>query len=92
MVNYEKIIKYINDSKLSKITNESINKVLNEGIDFDPNTKTVSYNPSHEDNVDTSIENNPSMDGNIVSNVKVWSIFKRKKRTSWGWQSTYLCP
>lgn len=55
------------------------NKVLNKEIDFDPNTKTVSYNPSHEDNVDTSIENNPSIDGNIVSNVEVWSIFKRKK-------------
>ena len=75
----ENITKYINDSKISKIMSESINKVLNEGIDFDPNTKTVSYNPSHEDNVDTSIENNPSMDGNIVSNVEVWSIFKRKK-------------
>ena len=73
------ITKYINDSKISKIISESINKVLNEGIDFDPNTKTVSYNPSHEDNVDTSIENNPSMDGNIVSNIEVWSIFKRKK-------------
>ena len=73
------ITKYINDSQISKIISESINKVLNEGIDFDPNTKTVSYNPSHEDNVDTSIENNPSMDGNIVSNVEVWSIFKRKK-------------
>ena len=73
------ITKYINDSKISKIISESINKVLNEGIDFDPNTKTVSYNPSHEDNVDTSIENNPSLDGNIVSNVEVWSIFKRKK-------------
>lgn len=70
------ITKYINDSK---IISESINKVLNEGIDFDPNTKTISYNPSHEDNVDTSIENNPSIDGNIVSNVEVWSIFKRKK-------------
>lgn len=75
--------RYIKDSKINKIISESIkktiNRVLNEGIDFDPTTKTVSYNPSHEDNVDTSIENNPTMDGNIVSNVQVWSIFKRKR-------------
>lgn len=76
-------MKNIKDTKISKIISDSIrstiNKVLNEGIDFDPNTKTVSYNPSHEDNVDTSIENNPTMDGNIVSDIQVWSIFKRKK-------------
>ena len=64
---------------IDKIINEAINKVINEGIDFDPQTKTVSYNPTHENNVDTSIENNPTMDGDIVSNIKVWSIFKRKK-------------
>lgn len=74
----KEIIK-ISDKTLSKMISESINKILNEGIDFDPQTKTVSYNPSHEENVDTSIENNPSMDGNIVPNVEVWSIFKRKK-------------
>ena len=50
-----------------------------EGIDFDPKTKTVSYNPSHEDNVDTSIENNPSVDSGIVPDIEVWSIFKRKR-------------
>ena len=61
---------YIKDYKINKITNESVKKaisrVLNEGIDFAPNTKKVSYNPSHEDNVDTSIENNPTMDGNCA--------------------------
>ena len=67
----EKIIK--------EAVEESIHRVLNEGIDFDPDTKTVSYNPSHEDNVDTSVENNPTMDGNIVPNIQVWSIFKRKQ-------------
>ena len=56
-----------------------MNRVLNEGIDFDPNTKTVSFNPSHEDNVDSSIENNSTMLGDIVLNIQVWSIFKRKK-------------
>lgn len=68
---------------LAKIINEAvkdvIDDVLNEGIDFDPETKTVSYNPSHEENVDTSVVNNPTVDGDIVPNVQVWSIFKRKK-------------
>lgn len=75
--------KYMNNSCMDKIVNEavaqSIDSVINEGIDFDPHTKTVSYNPSHEENVDTSIERNPTMDGNIVPNVQVWSIFKRKR-------------
>lgn len=75
--------KYMNNSRMDKIVNEafaqSIDSVINEGIDFDPNTKTVSYNPSHEENVDTSIEHNPTMDVDIVPNVQVWSIFKRKR-------------
>lgn len=65
-------------SHIRNIIKETIAEVLNEGIDFDVETKTVSYNPSHEDNVDTSIENNPTMDGDIVPNIQVWSIFKRK--------------
>lgn len=75
--------KYMNNSRMEKIVNEavvqSIDSLINEGIDFDPQTKTVSYNPSHEENVDTSVENNPTMDRNIVPNVQVWSIFKRKR-------------
>ena len=54
-------------------------KQLFEGIDFDNETLSVSYNPSHEENVDTSTENNPSKDDTIVPGVSVWSIFKRKK-------------
>lgn len=72
-----------NSFRLNKIIDEAVERaidsVINEGIDFDPQTKTVSYNPSHEENVDTSIEHNPTMDGNIVPNVQVWSIFKRKR-------------
>ena len=69
--------------EINQLVNEAvaqaIDSAINEGIDFDPQAKTVSYNPSHEENVDTSIEHNPTMDVDIVPNVQVWSIFKRKK-------------
>jgi hypothetical protein len=69
--------------KINQLVNEAIaqaiDSVINEGIDFDPQTKTVSYNPSHEENVDTSIEHNPTKDGDIVPNIHVCSIFKRKR-------------
>ena len=70
-------------NRINQIVNETVTQVIdtiiNEGIDFDPQTKTVSYNPSHEENVDTSIEHNPTKDMSIDQNVDVWSIFKRKK-------------
>ena len=80
----KKIIR-LTESELHRIVRESVSRILNlcedieEGIDFDNATRTVSYNPSHEDNVDTSVENNPTEDTEIVPNVSVWSIFKRKK-------------
>jgi len=64
---------------IDNIIRESIDNIINEGIDFDPMTRTVAYNPNHEDNVDTSLENNPTVDNHIVDGVNVWSIFKRKK-------------
>lgn len=56
-----------------------VNSFLHEGIDFDPQNRTVAYNPSHEDYFDTSVENNPTADGEIVPCVQVWSVFKRKR-------------
>ena len=67
------------ENKLCKIIREESYRALDEGIDFDPQTKTVSYNPTHENNVDTSIENNPSYNKELVSGVQVWSVFKRKR-------------
>lgn len=64
---------------IKKIVRNAIDSVLNEGIDFDTTELTVSYNPSHENNVDTSIENNPTADDDIIPGVRVWSIFKRKR-------------
>ena len=64
---------------MDEIVEKEMDKTFNEGIDFDPETKTVAYNSSHENYVDISIENNPTIDGEIVPGVQVWSIFKRKK-------------
>ena len=79
----KKITEYTKDKNLNQIMNEIVEKEIditfNEGIDFDPETKTVAYNSSHENYVDISIENNPTIDGEIVPGVQVWSIFKRKK-------------
>lgn len=64
---------------MDEIVEKEMDKTFNEGIDFDPETKTVAFNSSHENYVDISIDNNPTIDGEIVPGVQVWSIFKRKK-------------
>ena len=77
----KKITEYTKDNNLNQIMGEIVEKEIdttfNEGIDFD--TETVAYNSSHENYVDISVENNPTIDGEIVPGVQVWSIFKRKK-------------
>ena len=79
----KKISEYTKDKNLNQIMDEIVekemDKTFNEGIDFDPETKTVAFNSSHENYVDISIDNNPTIDGEIVPGVQVWSIFKRKK-------------
>lgn len=79
----KKISEYTKEKNLNQIMNENVekemDKTFNEGIDFDPETKTVAFNSSHENYVDISIDNNPTIDGEIVPGVQVWSIFKRKK-------------
>ena len=79
----KKLIEYTKDKNLNQIMDEIVekemDKTFNEGIDFDPETKTVAYNSSHENYIDISIDNNPTIDGEIVHSVQVWSIFKRKK-------------
>ena len=47
-----------------------------EGIDVDERNKTVSFNPAHENNVNTSIAINPTYDS--IDGFPVISIFKRK--------------
>lgn len=50
---------------------------LNEGIDFNEETKEVSYNPYYQKVVDTSEFSNPTFE-NLLG-VEVFSIFKRKQ-------------
>ena len=56
--------------------------LLCEGVDIvtSPTTgkRAVKYNPTHQDLVDTSEDNNP-IRYDIFKDVPVWSIFKRKK-------------
>ena len=76
MITIDEAIKVLKDNDYVVYKN-----TLNEGIDFDLETKMVSYNPSHQNNVDTSINNNPTVDISSIENVPVWSIFRRKKGT-----------
>ena len=69
---------YFTNKHLHEIIKKNIKDVLNEGIGFDENRLTVSYNPSHEDNIETSEVTNPTMVSKYGDNVEVWSIFKRK--------------
>ena len=79
----KKLSEYTTDKNFNQIMNENVEKEMdipfNEGIDFDPDTKTVAYNSSHENYIDISIKNNPTIGGEIVPGVQVWPIFKRKK-------------
>ena len=79
----KKLSEYTKDKNLNQIMDEIVekemDKTFNEGIDFAPETKTVAYNSSHENYIDISIDNNPTIDGEFVPDVQVWSIFKRKK-------------
>lgn len=61
---------------------EKINKndyLITEGVDIDYRRQLVIYNPTHQDNVDTSIEHNPTVDKKFIPGIEVWSIFSRNK-------------
>ena len=48
------------------------------GIDIDYDNLTVAYNPKHQKNVDTSLENNPSLSNEYGQGIHVYSLLKRK--------------
>ena len=58
---------------------KKISEFINEGIDFDKKSMTVWFTPTEEKYVDTSLENNPLLDKEIMTDVEVWSIFRRAK-------------
>lgn len=53
--------------------------IVCEGIDIDYANQRVLYNPSHQDNVNTSVESNLTVDAELIPGVEVWSIFSRNK-------------
>mgnify|MGYP002515370649 CR=1 FL=1 len=67
-----------NDSKINDIL-ESLNSYMDEGIEFDDETHIVSFNPNHQEYVDTNDPWNPKPIYNEVEGYKVISIFKRKE-------------
>lgn len=73
--------------EIEKIVNECIHTEIRkylhiqEGVNFNYEKKLVSYDSSHQRNVDTSVENNPTVDRDLIPGVEVWSIFKRKHGT-----------
>ena len=64
------------EQTIRKILKEELDTLV-EGIDVDYNTRTVSFNSNHENNVDTSIAVNPTYNG--INGINVISIFKRKR-------------
>lgn len=69
----------VEKEQLRNIIKEYLIDYINEGIDVDMEQLAVSYNPSHEENVETSEATNPTiLNGKYYPNVNVWSIFKRK--------------
>ena len=80
--------KELNESKTNSLINSIVKKEISsalisekdlfEGIKYDVYTRTVEYSPI-ENNVNTSIQDNPTVDiTEIYPNVQVWSIFQRK--------------
>jgi|GEM_PF-2748476 len=57
---------------------------LIEGIDiiYRQNQYRIKYNPHHQNLVNTSTENNPTLNTDIIQGIEVYSLFQRKKDKS----------
>ena len=66
------------DNVLSLMERIEGKKIIKEGIDIDYSNLTVAYNPSHQENVDTSIENNPTVSNEYGKGIAVYSLLMRK--------------
>lgn len=70
----------LTESELNKIINEHVYNILNEyGIDIDSATKTVGFNPNHQEYIDTNDSWNPKPIYNEINGYKVISVFERKE-------------
>ena len=58
------------------LSEEWLNPIL-EGVDIDYINKSIKFNASHENNVDTSTLINPTFD--TIDGINVISLFKRKE-------------
>jgi len=47
--------------------------------------KLVSFDPTNEDGVDTSIDNNPTVNTTVLEGIPIWSVFQRNKRGREDW-------
>lgn len=72
----KKVIK-LSESELQEMVKSVVQRLLEEGIDVDANGN-VFMTDKHEELVDTSVDNNPTLLTDFVPNINVWSIFKRK--------------
>ena len=73
----KKIVR-VTEAKLLEMIENSVREIfLAEGIDVDAN-RNITMTDKHENLIDTSIENNPTLLTDFLPNVNVWSIFKRK--------------
>lgn len=67
------------DDVLSLMERMDGKPIITEGIDINYTDFTVSYNPSHQNNVDTSLDDNPSISEEYGEGIRVYSLLKRKK-------------
>ena len=58
---------HITESELKEIINEQINRIIEEGIDIDIPSRTVGFNPNHQEYVDTNDPWNPQPFYNEIS-------------------------
>lgn len=75
----------MDDKHLDEIISKAIKKFtakkskpITEGIDIDYDELTVAYNPSHQNNVDTSLEHNPTISTEYGDGIAVYSLLMRK--------------
>lgn len=69
---------HLTEQDLYFIVYDSLERLINEGIDFNNDTHRMWYTPGKEDNLNTSIASNPTVTERIINGIKIWSVFQRK--------------